>query len=243
MNPKDVDPAVVSSSARTNSHSHKDPTAHKPRREHQAPPKPAVPQVPITASIISKTLPGEGDSTAFPIDYKRSAVVYTSDDKVVAIPRSSGALVPGATGKAVAGAAVESQEPIKSDLPACVLIAVHHWVETKGAQGTAEAKFASPVVHVEFDLILTSEWEKQFWHRLLDTPAALFGTINFAEANKMAGLLEFCVVGLSCNLRGKGPHELAEGLGHNVEEFTEDELSAGAQAYPWAAEMCKPKAE
>lgn len=221
-NLKDIDPAVVDAGAK------KPKTMRPPVAQGVK----QAPSFPPTASVVEAT--DDGDYLGF--NPSTHAVVKTSDGKFVAIPRT--AKVPGLTIK-------DGKETVEFPFGSETLIAVNHWVEKYGQNGEAAEKFPAVITHTDFHTLLHSEWDKYFFDEVLqnhhgDTDA-LLGAINFAEKNKMEGLLSFCIAGLSCIIRGKGDVEVLHAF-HQPEGVKDavDESAINA-AYPWIKAAIAPK--
>ena len=231
VNPKDIDPAVVSSAA------------DKPK---QAPPAP-VPkkEIPISSKVLKPVqTENPDDAPKYETDVTANCLVGTLDSKVIAMPRSLAAKVP-VVGIILAEQAADDLTPIPIGTSAAAAVAIAHWVEHVGApNGKSESPLPEICVYTDMTSFLTTEWEKDFDLRLLQAESdTLLRVINFAEQNGMIGLLDFCVVALSCAIRGKSNHEMMVALCVDGEDMTNEEIEAGKATYPWINDITQPHKE
>jgi hypothetical protein len=232
VNLKDIDPAVVASAG------------EKPKT---APPPPAPPkkEIPVTSKVLKNVNADEEseEPPKYETDNKVNCQVTTIDNKVVAVPRTVAAKVPVISG-ILADQAADDATPIPINTTASALIAIAHWVEHIGnASGKAETPLPTVCLYSEMSAFLGTDWEKDFDTRLLTAENdTLIRVTNFAEQNGMIGLLDFCVVALSCAIRGKSTHEMLMALADEGDELTPEEIAAGKAAYPWVNDITKPHA-
>ena len=229
----------------------------------QAPPAPKPPATfPTTATLVQKkeapapATPAEGEEAAaapapasptFVVDWKKMMVIHCADDTYVAMPRAAALKLP-ATAKAAAAVGDAEKPTEKIAFIGHALVAANHWAEhCGGPTGKATSPFPGKVAHTEFETLLQTEWERDFANRILakgDGTETLFGTLQLAEKTGMPGLLEFCLIAVSCAVRGKTNHEMALALGcHDVDEFSPEQLAAGKATYKWVDSVLTPKAE
>jgi hypothetical protein len=229
VDPKTVDPAVVATQLQKTE-------GAKPA----ATPKPAPPMFPISAAIIQKN--EEDEEAPFAVNWATHCVVATSDEKFVTVLRTSAAKLP-VIAAAVAAQSADDHTVTETALSANAFVAINHWCEKVGAKGTVENAFVQPILYTEFTTMNLNDWEKDFYNRLLvaEGPETLFAVISFAEKNDMAGLLDFCVVALSCMLRGKSNMEMMHAMGLDCDdEFSEEELAAGVKNHAWFGDVTSP---
>ena len=226
MNLKEIDPAVVSSAT------------DKPK---QAPPAPAPKkEIPVASKVI-KNLEDEADTAKIETDFAVNCLIASLDKKIVAMPRDLAAKVP-VVSVLLADQAADDQSPIPIDTTASTIIAIAHWIEHVGsASAKSETPMPEVVVYTDMSSFLHTEWEKDFDTRLLQAEHdTLLRALNFAERNGMIGLMDFCVVAVSCAIRGKSNHEMMVALCVDGDEMAAEDLEAGKAAYPWVNELIKP---
>eukprot|EP00672_Neobodo_designis_P024120 CAMPEP_0174849996 /NCGR_PEP_ID=MMETSP1114-20130205/18581_1 /TAXON_ID=312471 /ORGANISM="Neobodo designis, Strain CCAP 1951/1" /LENGTH=229 /DNA_ID=CAMNT_0016084417 /DNA_START=157 /DNA_END=846 /DNA_ORIENTATION=+ len=227
VNPKDIDPAIVSSAA------------DKPK---QAPPKR---EIPVSTKVLTAKASEEADAAPkFDCDMAANCLVATTDSKVLAMPRALAAKVP-VVGVILADQPADDHSPIPIGTSANAAIAIAHWVEHVGsASGKAESPVPEEIVYTDMTSFLLTDWEKDFDTRILTAESeTLLHVINFAEQNGMIGLLDFCVAALSCALRGKSNHEMMVAMCVDGEEMSAEEIQAGKEAFPWINDITKPHDE
>lgn len=230
VNLKDIDPAVVSSAT------------DKPK---QPPPAPAPKKdIPVSAKILKPVQTDEEESEAAPkyeTDFAVNCMVSTADGKMVAIPRTLAAKVP-VLGAILGDQSADDHSPIPINTSASATVAIAHWVEHVGsANGKAETPMPELCLYQDMTSFLATDWEKDFDTRLLQAESeTLLRVVNFAEQNGMIGLLDFCVIALSCAIRGKSNHEMMAALCADGEEMSTEDIEAGKAAYPWVNDLIKP---
>jgi hypothetical protein len=229
VNPKDIDPAIVSSAA------------DKPK---PAPPKR---EIPIASKVLVPKVDEENPDAApkyDATDFAVNCLVSTIDSKLIEMPRALAVKVP-VVSVLLADQAADDHTPIPVGTSASAAVAIAHWVEHVGsASGKSETPMPEEILYVDMSSFLTTDWEKDFDTRLLTAESdTLLRVINFAEQNGMIGLIDYCVAALSCALRGKSNHEMMVAMCVDGEEMASEEIQAGKEAYPWIAEITKPSDE
>jgi len=229
MNPKDIDPAIVTSAADK--------------------PKPAAPkkEIPVTPKVVAAKQNEETPDAAPKYEYDQAAecLVATVDSKMISMPRTLAAKVP-VVAVILADQPADDHSPIPIGTSASATIAIAHWVEHVGsASGKSETPMPEgEIVYTDMTSFLHTEWEKDFDTRILTAESdTMLRVINFAEQNGMIGLLDYCVAALSCALRGKSNHEMMVAMCVDGEEMSAEEIAQGKEAYPWIADITKPSDE
>lgn len=225
VNLKDIDPAVVQDKAK------------------QPAPQPAPKKdIPVSSFVVSSATNDEDDPILKQnVDHGSMCFVSTIDSKVIAVPRAVAAKMP-VVAPVLADQAADDHSPIPIDTSANAAIAVAHWIEYTGsASGKTETAMPDQVLYTDMNAFLLTDWEKDFDHRILTRDSeTLLRVTNFAERNGMSGLLDFCVVALSCAIRGKSNHEVMVALCCDGEEMADEDIQAGTGAYPWIKDLTKP---
>ena len=168
------------------------------------------------------------------VNFETNAIVKCTD-KYASVPRDSLKNTPVD--------AKEGEEIAEFPFPGEVFASIVHWCEKYGKDGKCESTFPQPVTHTDFTILLANDWEKNYYSRVLlqhDSSEVLFGTINAAEKFAMDGLLEFCIVGLSCTIRGKSDQDIMSTM-HQSKDFTTEELASVDSKYTWFNEITKPQ--
>lgn len=185
-------------------------------------PKVEIPVFNFLVHTVKKTDDGFSPSVGEDV-----IVVHTSDDKYCTVLR-----------------AVASKTPLQivdgvSEFPfsAEALTTIVHWCDKNGIDGKGDTSFSLPVTHTDFAILLTSDWEKQFFANVVarhDGVDVYVSSINAAERYHVAGLLDFLIVALGCAIRGKSDTDILSVLHENA-SVTDEEVAAAKTQYPWFA--------
>lgn len=203
--------------------------ASKERR----PPQPRAVPVP-TPSVLAPPLlttrrDAETGEFAPPINAAVQCVYATADGIFAVVPRSSAERLP-----VPPAAEGETAFPFSFE----TLSAIYTWAEKFGVAGAAPSPFAVKSNFIDFTLLLTTDWEKQFFRDMLatgHTAARLVATINAAEHFKMEGLLTFCITALGCALRSRSEEDTLKFMGAGEAPVSDAERAAVKSDYPWFA--------
>ena len=196
--------------------------------KHQ--PKKVPISFPVSTQIVQFN--EETNSTIPPVNREVTSLFKCTDKKYAAVPHSA------LQKTKIAGVDDLTVFPFSSE----VLVAVVHWCEKYGTEGSAESRFAHPVTHLEFESMLSTEWDKQFFERHLqrhDTTEVLIGVTNVAEKYSILGLLNFCVVAIGCAVRSATEEEILTLL-HQSTSITAEEVSELPATYPWLKALTAP---
>ena len=212
-----VDPAVLAS---------------KTEKPMAKPMRAAVKQPTFPLSTRFVALDEETKTYTPSVNFETHALVKCSD-KTACVPRDSLAKT--------SVKALDGEEAAEFAFPGDVLASVVHWCEKYEKDGKSDSTFPKPTTHTDFTILLSNDWEKNYYTRVLlqhDSSEVMFGTINAAEKFGMEGLLDFCVVALGCTIRGKSDQDIMTTL-HQTTAFTAEELAAAGNKYSWLNEMTK----
>eukprot|EP00331_Platyophrya_macrostoma_P021265 CAMPEP_0176446258 /NCGR_PEP_ID=MMETSP0127-20121128/24209_1 /TAXON_ID=938130 /ORGANISM="Platyophrya macrostoma, Strain WH" /LENGTH=178 /DNA_ID=CAMNT_0017832239 /DNA_START=45 /DNA_END=577 /DNA_ORIENTATION=- len=149
--------------------------------------------LPPPFQFLLQSLQKTEDGFSLPVS-EDSVVIHTADDKYFSVNR-----------------AVLAKSPIKissevTEIPFSqeALAVIVHWCEKHGVDGKSESTFVLPVTHTDFNLILQSDWEKQFNTNILSRPDfsdVYIPSINAADSLGLTNLVDFLIVGLGCAIR------------------------------------------
>lgn len=214
---KEVDPAVISTRV--------------------ARPKASKPQFPLSAFEVVKV----EENFSPKVNWADQLVVECPDEKYVCLPRASAAKLP-TLGEQLAALPADAEAIAKFEYPANVLAAINHWVEKHGKDGKPLV-FQMPCTHTDFNVLITDDWQKNFFNEVLnreDSTETLIGTMNASEKFGMEGLCEFCLVGFSCLVRGKSEAHVLHALQQST-EVADTEIDQMKAMYPWFNEASAPQ--
>lgn len=202
--------------------------------------KPHHTERPAPASLLAQPLlttyySEETSEFVPPVNAESQVLIKTSDGNHAIVPKTIAAKLPFNA----------SAEVNEFPFPLVTLQALYQWVEKYGAKGTAASPLpAGANTFIDFTVIATDEWDKQFYAKYLkkeDDGERFIHLINAAEKYGLEGLLTFTVVAFGVELRGESD-ETALKMFHQEAKPTAEETAAAAKAYPWYQSLTRPTA-
>lgn len=207
--------------------------AVKDAKAHTERPAPAVV---LAQPLLTTTVDEETKQYTTPVNTDQQIVVKCSDNNRVIVPKTIATELPFA--KAASG---ETDFPF----PVYTLQALAQWVQKYGAKGTAASHLPQgPNTFIDFTVIATEEWDKQFYLKYLkkeDDGERFIHLINAAEKYGLEGLLNFAIVAFGVELRGESDATALK-MFHQTGKPTAEETAAAAKAYPWFEALTRPTA-
>jgi hypothetical protein len=210
------------------------PDLKEVRPRPMMPPLRVLPSFPLSTQKVTKNESTDAFEPA--VDFTTTVVVQCADGKFATVPRAAAATTP------LDLSSNAQDAPVPFPFSFGVLGSIVHWCEKYGKNGSCESKFALPVLHTDFNVLLSSEWEKNFFNVVInrhDGSDVFFGSMNAAEKFGMNGLLDFLVVALGCSIRGKSDTEILTVL--QQKPIPDEEIGKIGESYKWFAEATAPK--